>query len=176
MLKMMLMTGILCSFSALANDAVPIAEVVNQRLSYMKDVAGYKAQHHLPIEDQKQESKVLASAQAEAEQLGLDPESVRPFIEAQMDAAKAIQYRYRADWLSQPETNWQPRPLEQVRTQIANLSSEILQRLVRQVTTGAIGENERQAFVKVIQQANLSEADKQRLFDTLLAVKTSKAT
>ena len=31
--------------------------------------------------------------------MGLEPASVRPFIAAQMDAAKAIQYRYRADWL-----------------------------------------------------------------------------
>ena len=31
------------------------ARLVNERLSYMKDVAGYKAEQHLPIEDLTQE-------------------------------------------------------------------------------------------------------------------------
>lgn len=104
MLRMLLIACCLVSFSALADGGTALGELVNQRLAYMKDVAGYKAQQHLPIEDLAQEARVLASTQAEAERLGLDPLSVRPFILAQMDAAKAIQYRYRADWLAQPES------------------------------------------------------------------------
>ncbi|HEJ9094836.1 chorismate mutase [Serratia odorifera] len=172
MFKIMLIAGLLCSFSTLANEAKPIAETVNQRLSLMKDVAGYKAQQHLPIEDLAQESKVLASTQAEAETLGLDAATIKPFVMAQMDVAKAIQYRYRADWLSQPEQHWQPRPLNQVRPQIARLSSAILQRLAQRLQAGPISETERQGFVNALQQHNLSDADKQRLFDALLAVRT----
>lgn len=100
MFRALLIACCLTSFPALADGAAAIGELVNQRLSLMKDVAGYKAQQHLPIEDLAQEAKVLASAQAEAGRLGLEPASVRPFIAAQMDAAKAIQYRYRADWLA----------------------------------------------------------------------------
>ncbi|CDG11925.1 putative chorismate mutase precursor, partial [Serratia marcescens subsp. marcescens Db11] len=103
MFRALLIACCLTSFPALADGAAAIGELVNQRLSLMKDVAGYKAQQHLPIEDLAQEAKVLASAQAEAGRLGLEPASVRPFIAAQMDAAKAIQYRYRADWLASPE-------------------------------------------------------------------------
>ncbi|MFQ9621615.1 MAG: gamma subclass chorismate mutase AroQ [Enterobacteriaceae bacterium] len=99
-----------------------MGNLINERLSLMKDVAGYKAQHHQAIEDLQQEKKVLESATADADSLGLKGESVRPFIQAQMDAAKAIQYRYRADWLAAPETDWQPRPLQDVRTQIGQLS------------------------------------------------------
>ena len=175
MFRMLLIACCLVSFSALANGGTALGELVNQRLGYMKDVAGYKAQQHLPIEDLVQEAKVLASTQAEAGRLGLDPLSVRPFIIAQMDAAKAIQYRYRADWLAQPESGWQPRPLEQVRPQIAELSSRILQRLAQELKAGALTESARSHFIQAIDQNNLSEADKQRLFTALLAVRAAKA-
>lgn len=175
MLRMLLIACCLVSFSALADGGTALGELVNQRLAYMKDVAGYKAQQHLPIEDLAQEARVLASTQAEAERLGLDPLSVRPFILAQMDAAKAIQYRYRADWLAQPESGWQPRPLDSVRPQIAELSSRILQRLAQQLKTGPLTEAAGSSFIDAITQANLSDADKQRLFTALLAIRAGKA-
>ncbi len=77
MFRALLIACCLTSFPALADGAAAIGELVNQRLSLMKDVAGYKAQQHLPIEDLAQEAKVLASAQAEAGRLGLEPASVR---------------------------------------------------------------------------------------------------
>ncbi|MGB8667116.1 MAG: chorismate mutase [Serratia inhibens] len=174
MFRALLLACCLASFSALAGDGETLGELVNQRLAYMKDVAGYKARQHLPIEDLTQEAKVLASTEAEAGRLGLDPLSVRPFIVAQMDAAKAIQYRYRADWLATPESGWQPRPLDSVRPQIAELSNRILQRLAQQLKAGPLTEQARGAFVSAIRQANLSEADKQRLFTALLAVRAGK--
>ncbi|KMJ16551.1 chorismate mutase [Serratia marcescens] len=174
MFRALLIACCLTSFPALAGGAA-IGELVNQRLSLMKDVAGYKAQQHLPIEDLAQEAKVLASAQAEAGRLGLEPASVRPFIAAQMDAAKAIQYRYRADWLASPGSGWQPRPLAQVRPQIAQLSSQILQRLAERLRAGPLGEADRAAFMASVDQVNLSDADKRRLADALLAVKTGSA-
>jgi chorismate mutase len=84
--------------------------LINERLSYMKDVASSKAENHQPVEVVAQEDRVLQDTQKVAEGLGLDPNSVKPFIVAQMSAAKAIQYRYRADWLSTPETDWKPLP------------------------------------------------------------------
>ncbi|EMF02926.1 chorismate mutase [Serratia marcescens] len=175
MFRALLIACCLTSFPALADGAAAIGELVNQRLSLMKDVAGYKAQQHLPIEDLAQEAKVLASAQAEAGRLGLEPASVRPFIAAQMDAAKAIQYRYRADWLASPGSGWQPRPLAQVRPQIAQLSSQILQRLAERLRAGPLDEADRAAFMASVDQVNLSDADKRRLADALLAVKTGSA-
>ncbi|MVZ10093.1 chorismate mutase, partial [Enterobacteriaceae bacterium 8376wG6] len=51
MFRALLIACCLTSFPALADGAAAIGELVNQRLSLMKDVAGYKAQQHLPIED-----------------------------------------------------------------------------------------------------------------------------
>lgn len=47
----------------------------------------------------------------------------------QMDVAKAIQYRYRADWLSSPETNWKPQDLSEVRLKISALNTELLKNI-----------------------------------------------
>jgi len=175
MFRALLIACCLTSLPALADSAVAIGDLVNQRLSLMKDVAGYKAQQHLPIEDAAQEARVLADSQAEAGRLGLEPASVRPFIAAQMDAAKAIQYRYRADWLASLEKGWRPRALESVRPQIAKLSSRILQLLAKRLQAGPLTEADRGAFQQALNQTNLGEADKRRLFDALLAAKTDKA-
>lgn len=175
MFKALFIACCLASFPALAENTVTIGDLVNQRLSLMKVVAGYKAQQHLPIEDVAQEARVLASSQVEAARLGLEAVSVRPFIAAQMDAAKAIQYRYRADWLASPEKGGQPCSLDGVRQQIAELSSRILQLLAKRLQNGPLTEADRGAFHQAVNQFNLSEVDKERLFDALLAVKAGKA-
>ncbi|MCW7762557.1 chorismate mutase [Photorhabdus luminescens] len=149
-----------------------VAQLINQRLSYMKDVAGYKAENHLPVEVLSQENKVLAKAISEAESFGLNGESVRPFVIIQMNAAKAIQYRYRADWLSVSENGWQPKPLEDVRVKISGLSTEILQQIAILLKNGGkISASDKEMFMKNIQQHNLKDSDKQQIFSALEKVK-----
>jgi len=173
--KLLVLTGLMLSTTALATPArnKDVTSLINQRLSYMKDVAGYKANNHLPIEDLPQEARVLSDTVLEAEKLGLDGESVKFFIQAQMDAAKAIQYRYRADWLSVPEKNWQPEPLEQVRTKISVLNTNIL--------TGVRGEliggdllPDKAAFMKKLDQNHLEDSDKERLWYSLKQITLKK--
>jgi len=154
--------------AALASDKDTLPGLINQRLSYMKDVAGSKAVNHQPVEVLSQEDKVLVATQQTAEKLGLDPLSVKPFIVAQMSAAKAIQYRYRADWLASPETAWQPRPLDEVRKNIASLSDQILQRLALELkANGKISPDNQAEFIEDLQQDNLTRADKIQLYHAL---------
>lgn len=150
-----------------------VASLINQRLSYMKDVAGYKAKNHLAIEDLPQEAKVLSSTVLEAEKLGLNGESVKFFIQAQMDAAKAIQYRYRADWLSIPEKGWQPESLEQVRKKISALNTDIL----TDVSTKLAMDyqfTDKTSFMKRLDQTNLKDSDKERLWNSLKQITLKK--
>lgn len=164
----------MCTVSAVAAEppAQPApGELINSRLSYMKDVAGYKAQHHQPIEDLNQERRVLEKALADARQLGLDGETVKPFIQAQMDVAKAIQYRYRADWLASPESHWQPRPLEEVRKRIGQYSDAILASVSATLKQGSrLTATDKAAFMRDIRQPNISPQDKELLWRTLSAV------
>lgn len=149
--------------------------LINERLSYMKDVASSKAVNHQPVEVLDQEARVLADTQRVASSLGLDPVSVKPFIVAQISAAKAMQYRYRADWLATPEKSWKPLPLEDIRRDIASLSTRILQRLALELkTNGKISPSNQTEFIAQIQQKNLSEADKIQLFSTLERVRLKK--
>jgi len=161
------------SFSAAAavTADASLGKLVNERLSWMKDVAGAKAQHHQAIEDLAQEQKVLERAVIDAESLGLNGESVKPFIQAQMDAAKAIQYRYRADWLATPETNWQPRALDEVRKQISELSDTILRKVAERLkANGKLTEADRKEFMHTVQQHNLTEQDKARMWQALASI------
>lgn len=173
--KIILLIGLSCSATVLAAPETnsDVASLINQRLSYMKDVAGYKAANHLAIEDLPQEDKVLASAVQQAEKLGLAGESVKPFVQAQMDAAKAIQYRYRADWLSTPEQGWQPLPLDQVRTKINVLSASILSGISTQLARGEPFTN-KPSFLHSLNQTHLAEGDKARLWEALQKISLKK--
>lgn len=52
---LMVLTLTIASFTATAAYAANVGSLINERLSYMKDVAGDKAQHHQAVEDLVQE-------------------------------------------------------------------------------------------------------------------------
>lgn len=147
--------------ATLAEEYNETAKLINQRLSYMKQIAEYKAEKKLPIEDLDQENKVIAKSMADAESLGLNGESVRPFIISQIKAAKAIQYRYHADWLSNPDKNLHLKDLNEIRLKISMLSTEILKQVVKDLTDSQIKNNDDDClFIKEIEQYHLENADK----------------
>lgn len=147
------------------------ARLVNERLSYMKDVAGYKAEQHLPIEDLTQEKKVLDQSLSEAESFGLNSETVKPFIVTQMNVAKAIQYRYRADWLLSPESNWKPQDLAEVRLKISSLNTELLKNIAVELKRNNNKAPHGCSYMWPIQHLQLKEADKKALCETLNKIK-----
>ncbi|CNE06959.1 chorismate mutase [Yersinia nurmii] len=162
-------------FAASAAGPDGVFSLIDQRLSYMKDVAGYKAAHHLPIEDLAQEKRVLQQVMGEAEKKGIDPESIKPFFIASMDAAKVIQYRYRAEWLSKPAEGWEPRSLDKIRPEIANLSKQLIAEIYSLLASGqTIEQSELSRFRDIVHQMNLNDADKMRLFTTLRLIKLNQ--
>ncbi|MFA2962773.1 chorismate mutase [Acinetobacter pittii] len=147
------------------------ARLVNERLAYMKDVAGYKAEQHLPIEDLTQEKKVLDQSLSEAESFGLNSETLKPFIVTQMNVAKAIQYRYRADWLSSPESNWKPQDLAEVRLKISSLNTELLKNIAVELKRNNNKAPHGCSYMWPVQHPQLKEADKKALCMTLNKIK-----
>lgn len=75
-----------------------LSKLIVERLSLMEDVAAYKWAHKLPVEDKARETNVIAAGQAAAVALGLAPESVAPFLQAQMEAAKTVQKAKINSW------------------------------------------------------------------------------
>lgn len=75
-----------------------LADLVNERLSYMKDVAAYKWQNQLPIEDLERERIVIRNSIEQAAAFGLDSASTQSFFEEQITAAKLIQQYWFDQW------------------------------------------------------------------------------
>lgn len=75
-----------------------LAELIRQRLSYMKDVAAYKWKNQLPIEDLEREQVVLRGSMEQAATFGLDSPSTQSFFEAQITSAKLIQQYWFDQW------------------------------------------------------------------------------
>ncbi|MFP1723141.1 chorismate mutase [Lonsdalea quercina] len=165
--KTMLLTLVICC-NAIAAETSPVANLINQRLSYMKDVAADKMAHQRPIEESNQEHSVLEISLRQAEKSGLDCASTAPFVQAQMDAAKAVQYRYRADWLSSPELNYQPLPLETVRARLTDINMQLLQQIaVILQREGNLHRLSYAQFAQSLTDKKLSVGDKKRLYTTL---------
>lgn len=159
----------LLSFSALsAPTPAALFSTLNQRLSYMEDVALFKANNNKPIEDIEREKVVIDKASQSAEKVGLNKQSVIGFFHAQISAAKAIQYRYRADLLSQ-STNKTPRDLQTViRPALIKLGKEINTELALYLKEGGqLSDQDWPSFEKTLNSRYLSDADKKMLFKTL---------
>ncbi len=98
---LLLLTAFLSSLAVSADDLLGL---MTQRLDYMKDVAAYKWQHKLPIENVEREDLVLASAVQQSLRFNLDKVSSRHFFEQQIDAAKEVQRYWFSQWQTYPDT------------------------------------------------------------------------
>lgn len=163
---------LLLLISATANaDVDSIFNTMNERLTYMRDVALYKAQHHLAIEDVAREKQVLASATKAASQLGLPANKVDGFFKAQIAVAKAIQYRYRAQWLASPVSGT-PKDLNaQIRPALIKLGKQLNTELAAYVQQGGhFVQAQYQSFSNAIKVKYVTDADKKLLFNALMQI------
>ncbi|WP_313700623.1 chorismate mutase [Pantoea sp.] len=140
-----------------------LSSALNERMQVMKAVAGYKALHHLPVEDLPREQVVLDHMLQNAEQAGLEPHSVGPFVHALMNASKAIQYRYRADWLSAPDSDLPVTDLAETRQQIERLDTQILTAISQRLMTGTFSQDDIAFLMSQLTASHLSENDKNSL-------------
>lgn len=162
-------------YSADRDLTVSLFTAIDERLAYMENVALYKAQNHLPIEDIEREESVIADAIALAASHGLKPDSMEQFFRAQINAAKAIQYRYRAELLNR-ETSIQVLDLQtEVRPALDQLGTEIVTLFALLMDSQiSITEETRELFRASIQHRLLMEADLDALFDAMLEVRRSE--
>ncbi|MDC1287598.1 chorismate mutase [Gammaproteobacteria bacterium] len=152
-------------------------KAINDRLGYMEDVALFKAQNHLAIENIEREKVVIDKAKISAHEKGLDPDSVEEFFKAQISVAKAIQFRYRADLLSQPSFR-EPKDLKrEIRPQLLSLGDQIIQQMARYIEAyGSFKPTGFADFDAAINVAYVTTPDKQLLFEALQKVKLLRKT
>ena len=81
-----------------AIDLAPLCRVIGERLAVMPDVARYKWNAKLAIDDPARERQLLAIWRISAVEFGISPEWAEPFMRAQIEAAKVIQRELFAQW------------------------------------------------------------------------------
>jgi chorismate mutase len=163
----------LISFNSIASvTSQDLFTAINLRLSYMEDVALYKAYNNEPIEDTKREAIVINNASISAEKEGLNKESVVDFFSAQISAAKAIQYRYRADLLTTSRDK-KPKDLETViRPELIKLGKDINTKIAQYLREGgSFTKDELEVFKATLKSRYLKESDKELLFDSLTKIR-----
>ncbi|KAB2727600.1 gamma subclass chorismate mutase AroQ [Brucella intermedia] len=155
-----------------AADIETIANFIGERLAHMQSVALFKEANHIPIEDLIQEGRVIAQSLERAQALGLDQGTVKSFIDIQMKAAKAVQYRYRADWLFKQGKISSPTSLDWDRQQIAKLGNELLELMATRLNQGiTIDAADKKFFLHSLNAYNLQHDEKIQIFQALLKIK-----
>ena len=72
--------------------------LIDARLLLASDVAQYKWNHHLPIEDQRREAEVIAALGRQASELGVPLPWAEAFFRAQIEASKTVQNELFQGW------------------------------------------------------------------------------
>lgn len=155
--------------AAVQDSSLGIYQLIQERMVLMKDVAGYKARQHLPVEDLKQEERILSKAREQAAAVGLSPQSTQLFFTSLMNASKAIQYRYMADWLAIPENDWTPLSLnDTVRPTLLTIDDQLLVSIKRYLANGGhFAPQQEAAFLSSINVEHLSPNDKRQIYAAL---------
>ena len=165
-------------FSSIIHGAAAepsLFQAISERLSYMEDVGAYKAQNKIPVEDDEREKIVLSKAKELAAAHGLDHNSMERFFIAQISAAKAIQYRYRAELLTRVIPT---RPIDlqsDIRPELDRLDSDIVKLFATALQSrSAIAEERRERFMSTLKSRLLVDAEREALFDAMLEVRRSQ--
>ncbi|WP_301308569.1 chorismate mutase [unidentified bacterial endosymbiont] len=171
-LSSMFMCSTVFSMSVSTVSLGRLSEAINARMLLMQSVAAYKAAHHLAVEDLDREQIVLDAAEEVADGEGLAAGTSRALMCSLMNAGKAVQYRYLADWLATPDFSPSPESLAGVRAQISQLDLEILRAVSQRLMVGSFSPQDVQLVMSQLTAPNLSDMDKRNIVTALYLVRT----
>jgi chorismate mutase len=107
-----------------------LTDLIIQRLQVSDEVAASKFGTDSPINDPTREQKELEQVREQAGTLGLDADATVAFFQDQITASKVVQEGLFARWTAHPSEAPTTRPdLSQIRTQLDQLTTELLQEL-----------------------------------------------
>ncbi|MDA0979491.1 MAG: gamma subclass chorismate mutase AroQ [Proteobacteria bacterium] len=134
--------------------------VIGDRLALMKEVAAWKWQRNLPVEDIEREKLVIEKAVSAGLDQAITVASSQRFFTAQIDAAKAVQQCWFQRW-QQTGPDISPRDLNQViRPALLELGNAINEKLTS-------GPHDRQAFNAAVITECLPDANGGMLFEAI---------
>lgn len=139
-----------------------LVHLVDQRLSYMKDVAAYKWVNQLPIEDVQREEIVLNKSMSAASKLGLDSLSTYSFFETQITLAKTIQQFWFDQWAKDGFVNYNYADLKtEIRPALLELGDDILKTLA-ELEPWQFTKREKRQARRLLMQEVLVQGQKKR--------------
>lgn len=145
-----------------------LAQLIDERLAYMKDVAAFKWVKQLPIEDSERERIVIQSSMEDAQTFLLDPGSSRPFIEAQIDLAKTIQRfwfdMWRQNGFDHPDFRDLSSDIRPALLDLGNKIQRATQNLAPWRITPPMRRHGKPLFTRGVNTAGLSTKDKLTLY------------
>ena len=152
-----------------------LASLINQRLSYMKDVAAYKWVNQIPIEDLEREKVVIESSLKSAEAYQLDGASSQAFFETQIKLAKLIQQYWFDKW---EKKGFEEYPFADLTTEIRpaliQLGDDILKAL-KDFSPWKYSERQfpqmRSVFFKTIKMKGLSAKEEKELWEAIQLIR-----
>lgn len=136
-----------------------LSTAFNERMLLMKDVAAYKMKYRLPVDDFAREKNVIAEAEEEAKNTGLDPHSIIPFICSLIDTSKAIQYRYLTQWRAGPEPSFPIPALSVSRQRIRQLDHQLLIVISQRLLVGTFSDEDMVWLKAQFNAPNLRETE-----------------
>jgi chorismate mutase len=111
-------------------DLDRLLSLMRQRLALMHDVARWKWNAGKPITDPKRERELLQSVVQRGRGKGLDPDLVRSFFEAQMEAARLVQQADFERWKASGQKPFAgTKSLAVLRQRIDELNAELIEAL-----------------------------------------------
>jgi chorismate mutase-like protein len=123
-----------------------LLRLMAQRLALMHDVAQWKWNAGRPIKDLQREREVLQSAVEHGRGKGLDPDLVRPFFMAQLEAARIVQQAEIDRWKASKQRPFaDTTSLAVLRQRINQLNRELIDALT-EVRPGFFGQTVQQVL------------------------------
>lgn len=110
-----------------------LLDLMQERLALMHDVARWKWNQKKPIADPEREQAFLDAMQTKAREQNLDPDYVRSFFMAQIEAAKLVQEADFKTWEEEKRGPFADAPdlNETLRPKIDQLSQDLLAALTK---------------------------------------------
>ena len=126
-------------------DLDRLLRLMQQRLTLMHDVARWKWNAGQPITDPQRERELLQSVVERGRGKGLDPDLVRAFFAAQMEAARLVQQADFERWKAKWQEPFADKSLAVLRQRIDQLNSELIDALA-EVSACLSGDTVQQAL------------------------------
>jgi cyclohexadienyl dehydratase len=170
---LLILTGTTTFGSPVDPGVVTLYQLVNQRLSHMKNVAAYKWHNQLPIEDLQREQLVIEKATRLAKEVGLEQLASRNFFIAQIIAAKTIQHNWFTAW-RQDNTSLPPSPGsldDEIRPILIRLGNQIIRQVELVLNSGGQLPGQNEIFANLVQTEKLDAESKTKLFHALVQLK-----